>query len=118
MSRIGIYIVTVALVAGAVAGPAGAASKPTVSITNPGDCQAITYRWSSFSKARTAELRIHHFGVFETSRSLGPVAASGSFTMPADVVFVPGDQYTVLGVLLDSGNRAINPSGAAWWGTC
>jgi hypothetical protein len=95
-----------------------AAAKPIVTIANPGACSSITYSWSGFSKARSAEFRIHHFGVFETSRRITPVAASGSFQVPADVTFVIGDQYTVLGVLLDSSGRSITPSGAVWWGTC
>ena len=94
------------------------AAKPTAAITTAAGCSSLVYSWSAQSKARTAELRIHHFGKFETSRRTTPVGAAGSFQVPADVIFVSGDQYTVLGVLLDTAGRSISPSGAVWWGTC
>jgi hypothetical protein len=94
------------------------AAKPTATVATTGGCSALTYTWSGFSKARAAEFRIHHFGIFETSRRHSPVGAAGSLQMPADVAFLSGDQYTVLGVLLDASGRPIQPSGAVWWGTC
>ena len=94
------------------------AARPSANVAMGGDCSSIVYSWSGQSKARTAEFRIHHFGIFETSRRLGPVGPTGSFVMPSDVSFVVGDQYTVLGVLLDASSRTIQPSGAVWWGTC
>ena len=118
MTRVSLLFAIAALFVVIVAGPAAAAGGPSAQVAKPGGCSTIVYSWANQRKARTAELRIHHFGVFETSRSVTPVAASGSFVMPADVTFVPGDQYTVLGLLLDSAGRSISPSGAVWWGTC
>ena len=97
---------------------AAVAAKPTAAVAAAAGCSTLVYSWSAQPKARTAEFRIHHFGIFETSRRLGPVGPAGSFQMPADVSFLAGDQYTVLGVLLDSAGRSISPSGAVWWGTC
>ena len=106
------------LLAICITGPATAAGKPAVAMMSTGGCDTLSYSWSNQGKAKSAELRIHHFGIFETSRALRPVGSNGSFTMPADVAFVAGDEYTVLGLLLDSAGRAINPSGAVWYGTC
>jgi len=119
MKRVPASLAFAVALAGVLAAPATtAAAAPSSSVTKAGDCSTLTYTWANHRKAARAELRIHHFGIFETSRRSGPIGASGSFAMPADVTFLAGDQYTVLGVLLDSAGRTISPSGAVWWGTC
>ena len=119
MRRLSVSLAIATVTAGILAAPGStAAAAPSSSVTMAGDCSTLTYTWVNHRKAAKAELRIHHFGIFETSRRSGPVGASGSFTMPADVTFIAGNQYTVLGVLLDSAGRTISPSGTVWWGTC
>ena len=119
MRRVPVSLAMAAVLASVLTVPgSAAAAAPSSSVTKPGDCSTLAYSWGNHRKAANAELRIHHFGIFETSRRSGPIGASGSFTMPADVTFVAGDQYTVLGVLLDGAGRTISPSGAVWWGTC
>ena len=119
MRRVSASLVLAAVLAGLVAAPgSAAAAAPSSSVTKTGECSTLTYAWANHRKAAQAELRIHHFGIFETSRRSGAIGARGSFTVPADVTFIAGDQYTVLGVLLDGAGRTISPSGAVWWGTC
>ena len=118
MKRLLVPAISLALIA-LLASSAGAlAAKPTTSMAKAGGCSTLIFSWSSYPKANVAQLRIHHFGIFETSRSVGVGGQNGSFAMPADVTFLAGDQYTVLGVLLDASGRTITPSGAVWYGTC
>ena len=96
------------------------AGGPVSSISKPGDCSTIRYNWSGFRKASSATFELRHNGIYLDRASTRPVAASGSYTMPASLVsqIVVGDGYTVMGFLSDSGGRTIQPSPAVWWGTC
>ena len=101
------------------ASAAGKGSAPSSSMTRSGGCETAVYVWSDFRRAHTAAIHVHHFGIHEATRRRAALGPSGSFGLAeTDLVFVPGDQYTILGVLEDPSGKPITPSGAVWWGIC
>lgn len=111
------------MIAGALlAAPAAQArgGGPVSSMLKPGACSTLTYQWSGFKKAAAVNFRLHHNGVYQDQASVAPVATTGSLVIPASlaVQMLPGEHYTVMGLLQDGSGRVIQPSPAAWYGYC
>lgn len=119
MKRLALSLVAAAcLGASAVAPVALAGNQPSAVMVAPSGCSSVLYSWTNMRKAVAAHIEIRPNGVLQTTVHSGPMAANGSFAMPASMTFVAGQHYTFLGYLTDSAGRRVQSSGAAWWGYC
>jgi len=117
MLRTALSLAVCFVLAGAVP-VALAGNQPSASMATSPGCAGAVYSWVNVRKAAVAHIEVRPDGVLLTTAHSGPVGANGSFTLPSDITFVPGQHYTLLGLLTDSTGRRISQSGAAWWGYC
>lgn len=119
MKRLLLTVVTACCLAVTALAPVAlAGNQPSAKLTAPSGCNSAVYMWAKMRKAVAAHIEIRPEGVLLTTVHSGTVGANGSFAMPASVSFVAGQHYTFLGYLTDSAGRAVQSSGAAWWGYC
>ena len=102
----------------AAAGNQGSANQAAATLTTPPGCAGAVYAWTNMRKAAAAHIEVRPNGALLTTAHSGPVGPSGSFTLPAEITFVSGQHYTLMGYLTDSAGRNIMTSGRVWWGYC